>query len=79
MAVEIQKTLCEGRNIDNLIKSMCFYLKYSRFHVFCLNFSQARIFCDDNRSTLVPGSTQSRGFLGWTIVNNLHEKPKNYI
>ena len=27
MALEIQKTLCGGRNTDNLIKSTRFYLK----------------------------------------------------
>ena len=35
MAVAIQKTLCGGRNTDNLIESTCFYLKISRVHMFC--------------------------------------------
>ena len=39
MAIEIKKSLCGGRKIENLIKSMCFYLKFSRFHMFCLDFS----------------------------------------
>ena len=37
VGVEIQKMLCEGRNTDNLIESICFYLKISRVHMFCLN------------------------------------------
>ena len=35
------------------------------------------MFCDNNRSTLVPESTQTRGFPSWTIVDNLHEKVKS--
>ena len=44
MAVEIQKTLCGDRNAENLIESACchqyliestcFYLKFSRVHIF---------------------------------------------
>ena len=56
MAVEIQKTLCGGRKTENLIESTCFYLKISRVHVFCSNFSRVRMFCDDDHSKLVGGS-----------------------
>ena len=59
MAVEIQKTLCGGRNTDNLIESTCFYLKISGVHVFCSKFSQVRMFCNDDRSKLVPGFTRN--------------------
>ena len=34
VAVEIQKSLCEGRKTENLIESTCFNLKNSRVHVF---------------------------------------------
>ena len=33
MVVEIQKTLCGGRNTDNLIDSLCFGLKINLVHV----------------------------------------------
>ena len=64
MAVEIKKTLCGGRNTDNLINYTCFYVKIGQVHVFCSNFSQVCMFCDDNRSKLVPGSTKPGGALG---------------
>ena len=32
------------RKTENLIESACFYLKISRFHMFCLYFSQVRMF-----------------------------------
>ena len=59
MALEIQKILCGGRNIENLIESTCFYLKVIRVHVFCSNFIRDRMFCDDDCSELVPESTHS--------------------
>ena len=34
MEIEIQKFLCGGIKIDNLIESKCFHLKISRFQVF---------------------------------------------
>ena len=77
MAVEIQKTLYGGRKKENLIKSRCFYLKISWFHVFYSDFSQVRIFCDDYHSKLVPESTRPGIFLSWMIVDNLHEKVKS--
>ena len=48
MDVEIQKSLCGVIKIDILIESKCFYLKISRVHVFCLNFSQVCMFCNDD-------------------------------
>ena len=60
--VEIQHFLCGGRKTDNLIESTSFYLKISQFHVLHLNFSQVRVFCNDNRSKLVQESTQPGGF-----------------
>ena len=74
VAVKIQKTLCGGRSTENLIESTCFYLKISRVHVFCSNFSQVCMFCVGDCSKLAPESTQARGFPSWTIVNHL---PKN--
>ena len=76
MAVEIQKTLCGGRNTENLIKSTCFYLKNSQVDMFCLNFSQLHIFCDNNRSKLVLVSTHSGVWQSCTLLNTLHEKSK---
>ena len=72
MAVWIQKTLCGGRNTENLIDSTCFYLNISQIHVFCSDISQVHMFCDDDRSKLVPGYEQSTGFPSWIIVDNLH-------
>ena len=34
------------------------------------------MFCNEDHSKLVPESTQPGGFPSWTIVDNLHEKPK---
>ena len=62
MAVEIQKLLCGGKKTENLIESTCFDLKNSQVYVFCSNFSQVRMFCDDDHSKLVPESTQPGGF-----------------
>ena len=62
MAVEIQKSLCGGRKTENLIESASFHLKISQFHVFCSDFRQVHMFCNDNHSKLVPESTQPRGF-----------------
>ena len=62
VAVKIQKTIYGVRNTENLTKSTCFYLKSSQVHVFCSNFSQVCMFCDDNRLELVPGSTRSGFF-----------------
>ena len=50
--VEIHKSLCGGRKTENLIESTCFDLKISRVHMFC----------DDDRSKLVPVSTRPGGF-----------------
>ena len=61
--VEIYKTICSGRNTESLIESMCFYMKVSRFHVFS-NYSQVRMFCNDNRLKLVPEPTRS----GFSLV-----------
>ena len=61
VAVEIQKTLCGGINTENLIESICLYLKISQFHVFCLNFSRVFMFCNDECSELVPESTRPGG------------------
>ena len=63
IVVEIQKALYGGRKIDDLNESMCFYLKISRVHMFCSNFSQVRMFYDDNHSKLVPEYRQPGGFL----------------
>ena len=57
MAVEIQKSLCGGKK-KNLIEPGCFYLKISRVHVFCSNFSQVCMFCNGDSSKLVPESTR---------------------
>ena len=54
MAVEIQKSLCGGRKIENLIESTCFHLKICQVHVFCSNFSRVRMFCDDDHLKLIP-------------------------
>ena len=62
LSIEIQKTHCGGRNIENLIESTCFYLNISQVHVFCLDFSKVRMFCGDDRSKLVPRSEKSTGF-----------------
>ena len=62
MAVEIQKLLCGDRK-DNLIKSTCFFLKNSRVHIFCSDFSQVCIFYDDNHLKLVPEYMQPGDFL----------------
>ena len=48
VAVKIQKSLCGGRKTENLIESTCFYLKISRFHVFCSIFSRVHMFYNDN-------------------------------
>ena len=63
VAVEIQKTLCwGGRKTKNFVEPTYFNLKISRVHVFCSNFSRVRMFCDDDRSNLVPESTRPVGF-----------------
>ena len=62
MSLETHKSLCGGRKIENLIKSMCFHLRISRVHVFCLDFSRVCMFCDGNNSKLVIESTQPGGF-----------------
>ena len=68
VAVEIQKSLCGGIKVENLIDFTClnlkivdstyFYLKLSRVHVFCSNCSRVGMFCDDDCSKLVPESTR---------------------
>ena len=70
IVVEIQKTLCGGINTYNLMGSVCFYLKTIRVHLLWSNFSQFRMFCDDNRSKLVPEYT-NMVFTCFYIVNNL--------
>ena len=60
MGIEIQKTLFGGRNTENLIESACFYLKISRYHVLCLNYSQVHMFCDGDCLKLVTESMHSR-------------------
>ena len=80
MAVGIHKTLCGGRNINNLIEPKvlililveftCFYLKVIRVHIFCSNLSQVHMFCDYDRSKLEPESTQPGVFMSWMIVDN---------
>ena len=62
MAVEIQKTLCGGRKTENLIESMCFYLKISGVRVFCLDLSRFHMLCGENNSKLVLESMQPGGF-----------------
>ena len=62
MAVEIKKSLSRSRKTENLIDSTFFHLKISRVHVFCLDFSRNRMFCDDDHLKLVPESTQPGGF-----------------
>ena len=37
--VDLQETICGGRNIENVIESTCFNLKSSQGHVFCSNLS----------------------------------------
>ena len=54
MGVGIQKTLFVGKNTENSIVSRYFYLKVSRFNVSSSDFRQVCMFCDDNRSNLVP-------------------------
>ena len=60
------KTKSGGRNKEvalwdiktvNLIESTCFYLKISRVHVFCSDFSQVCMFCNENHSKLVSDFT----------------------
>ena len=63
MAVEIQKSLCGGRKTENLIEYTCFYLKSSRFHVFCSNLSRFHMFLDADNSKLLPES-------GFSELNN---------
>ena len=58
----------------NVSRSMCLYLKISRVHFFGSNFSQVRMFCDDDCSTLVLESTQPGVFLGRMILDNLFMK-----
>ena len=62
MAVEIQKTLCGGINIENLIDSMCFDLKISRSHMFSSDFSPVRMFCNYDCLKLEPESTRTGVF-----------------
>ena len=61
MGVGIHNALCVSRNTDNLMESTYFYLKVSRVNVFSSNFSQVCMFCDDNRSKLVPAYMQPGG------------------
>ena len=52
----------EVDKIDNLIDSVCFSLKIIQVHMFCSNFSRFHMFCDDDRSKIVPDSTRSGVF-----------------
>ena len=56
MGVEIQKVICVGISTENLIDSMCFYLKFSQVNVSISNFSEVCMFCDDDGLKLVPES-----------------------
>ena len=60
VVLKIYKTLCGSINIESLIKSRCFNIKSSQFHVFFSNFSRVRLFCDDDCLKLVPESMCSR-------------------
>ena len=62
VAVEIQKSLCGGRKIENLIESTCFNLKVSRVHMFYSIFSQVYMFFNDDNLKLVTESTQPGSF-----------------
>ena len=55
VVVEIQKTLCGRRNIEILIKFTCFDLKFIQAHILS-EFSQVRIFCDNDLSKLASES-----------------------
>ena len=46
VAAEKHKSLCGGRNTDNLIKSTCLHQKVNQVYVFCSNFRQVRMFCN---------------------------------
>ena len=59
MAVEIYKKIFGSRNTEDLIKSTCFYLKFSRVHLFFFDFSRVYMFCNYDRPTVAPGSTRS--------------------
>ena len=77
----IQEFLCGVRQTYNSIESTCFYpnlskstfiyLKISRVHFFGSKFSQVRMFCDDDCSTLVLESSQTGDFLSRMILDNL--------
>ena len=62
VGVGIQKTLCVGRNAENLMESKCFYLKVSRVNVFSSNFSQVCMFCDDGSFEVSTRVYATRGF-----------------
>ena len=59
-----------GKKTENLFESTCFYIKISRVHVFCSNFSQVCMFCDDDCSKLVLEYTWHGGLPKWTIFDN---------
>ena len=59
-----------------MFESTCFYILKRLVHVFCPNFSQARMFCDSDCSKLIPESTQPGGFLGSMIVDNITKNQK---
>ena len=50
VVIGIQKTLCGDINSDSLFVSTFLNLKVSQVHVFCSNFSQVRIFFNDDCS-----------------------------
>ena len=77
MAVVIQKTLFGVGNIENWIDSTWFYLKTSRVHVFCLNFSQVHMFYDANCLKLVPESTHSGVY--WVVQCRKPAQKSEYL
>ena len=74
------KSLCLGRKKENLIEPKCFYLKISRVHVFCLNFSWVYMFCDGNCFKWVPVyyrctiniATASYQYLSYLFYRKIH-------
>ena len=75
VAVEIQKTLCEGRNIENLIKSTCFISKLVKSTCFVWILVESACFA----MTIVMNYYQSLRILEFPdlyIVENLTKNQK---